>query len=204
MRTYQDIQNAVTQKGYRFFDTGDYNLNIVLERTTDTLTNKFDDFLHVAYRVGGDPRVLTIPATTKPGLNGSGAVLDPNPKGTAILQPGQYVHTWKYLDTGEGNSHYPFDGEYFQQIAPVQVFRDATKSLEISDCESDTDEGIFGINIHKMSNPGAKGFPVNNWSEGCQGAQEPDFKQILPVVRQAVSIYGNIFTATLLESEDFE
>jgi hypothetical protein len=204
MRTYEQLQNTVLSKGYNFFDTGAYNLNIIMERTTHQITNEFDDWMHIAFKdENGSSVVMSIPATTKPGLNGNGAVLAPNSRGTAILVPDQYKHSHKFYDTDKGWEHYPFNGEYFRQMASVKVWRDKEKRLNIEQCEDNTDEGLFGINIHKMSNPGKTGFPVNNWSEGCQGAEEPHFKTILPIVREAVSRYGDVFTLTLIESTDF-
>ena len=205
MRTYQQLKSATEAKGYNFFDTGIYNINIIFERVTETITNKFDDIMNIAFRdEAGAEQVLSIPATTKPGLYGPGAIENPKPNGTAILPPGQYKHTWQFIDTNQGKGHYPFNGEYFQQVQPFGVWRDATKTLDIKALPNNLDTGIFGVNIHKMSKPGAKGFPVNNWSEGCQGAQEPDFIILLPTIREAVSRYGDKFTGTILETVDFK
>ena len=46
----EQIENAVKAKGYRWFDKGSYNLNIVGIRNSDTydeVTNKFDDLMTV-------------------------------------------------------------------------------------------------------------------------------------------------------------
>ncbi len=55
------IENAVKDKGYNWFDKGDYNLNIVGVRNSKTnneVTNKFDDKITLSYKVDG---TTTIP-----------------------------------------------------------------------------------------------------------------------------------------------
>jgi len=56
-----------------------------------------------------------------------------------------------------------------------------------------------------MSNVGTFGSgEVNNWSLGCMGAAEPEFKKILPIVRASVKLYGDKFTGTIIESKDIQ
>jgi hypothetical protein len=55
--TREQIQKAVESKGYKWFEGGDYNLNIVGVRNSDThgvVTNKFDDKLTISYSVNGE------------------------------------------------------------------------------------------------------------------------------------------------------
>ena len=66
--TRQQIETAVKAKGYKWFENGDYNLNIVGVRNGETgteVTNKFDDFLTLSYKEieNGIIIVLTPPQT---------------------------------------------------------------------------------------------------------------------------------------------
>ncbi len=49
------IKQAMKVKNYKFFESGDYNLNIIGIRNSDTgskVTNVFDDLLTVSYKIG--------------------------------------------------------------------------------------------------------------------------------------------------------
>ena len=61
------IENAVKDKGYNWFDKGDYNLNIVGVRNSKTnneVTNKFDDKITLSYKVDGNWEFYSFDATT--------------------------------------------------------------------------------------------------------------------------------------------
>lgn len=200
MRTYKQIKDTVIAKGYKWFDNN-LSLNCIWERTNDLFTNKFTDFLHVAYVKDSSEIVLTIPATTKAGLKG--AVLEPTTvegvTGTAVIKPNQYVSCWQFKDTDKEFSSYP----YFRQVGKIDYWRDGDKDGQI-DRVQDQDDKIFGTHWHRMSQNGTYGSGlVNNWSLGCMGAPEPEFKKILPIVRESVKLYGDKFTGTLLETKDF-
>ena len=54
--TRQQIEEALKVKNYKWFEKGDYNLNIVGVRNSETLnkvTNKFDDHITVSYKIDG-------------------------------------------------------------------------------------------------------------------------------------------------------
>lgn len=200
-RSYQQIKNAVTRKGYKWF-TGELNLNVVWERTDDNITNLFTDWLHIAYQEGGVDKVISIPATTKPGLKGS--ILNPvtvaGVTGTAVIIPNQYRGAWEFRDTFTEFSSYP----YFRQVGLLDYWRDGDKD-QVIDRVQQQDDRLFGTHWHRMSNTGEYGSrQVNNWSLGCMGAPEPEFKKILPVIRKSVALYGKKFTGTILESGDFQ
>ena len=147
---------------------------------------------------------MTIPATTKAGIKGA---FDAPPTvegitGTAVIIPGQYIDTWKFIDVADGTNApkkgYPFDKEYFRQVKGIKYWRDGNKDLVI-DHVQEQDNKIFGTQWHKMSNPGTYGSGlVNNWSEGCMGAVEPEFQKILPIVRESVKVHGDLFTGTII------
>ena len=77
----QVLKATMAAKGYAFFENGEFNLNIIGVRNSDTgkkVTNAFDDKLIVAYKQGGGWVVKEWPATCD------------NGGGTARLVPGQY------------------------------------------------------------------------------------------------------------------
>ena len=68
--TKEIIEKAVKQKNYKWFETGDYNLNIVGVRNSDTgtkVTNKFDDKITLSFKCGGDWEFYVYDCTTDPG-----------------------------------------------------------------------------------------------------------------------------------------
>lgn len=192
MFTREQIQAAVETKGYRYFEDGDYNVNVIGIRNStpgNKVTNVFDDWLTLSYKENGVWKFFIWNATTDPGkapmLKGN------NGTGTARVVPGQYsgshmirLHQGKYEALG--------------QKANIKVYRDADKDLEY-----DTDkitEGIYGINIHKA---GQDSTWVDTWSEGCQVFKRvKDFDAFMKICKQAAKLHGNSFTYTLIESKD--
>jgi hypothetical protein len=186
------IKVAMKAKGYAFFENGDYNINIIGIRNSDTgskVTNVFDDLLTVSYKIGDVWHFKKWAATTDPGTKGVKEFH--NAQGVARLVPGQYrgshaigLHQGKY--------------EALKQAKPVKVYRDANKDMSY-DTKLIT-EGIYGINIHKA---GADSTYVENWSEGCQVFKKSaDFDEFMALVKKAATLHGNSFTYTLLESKD--
>jgi hypothetical protein len=186
------IKQAMKVKNYKFFESGDYNLNIIGIRNSDTgskVTNVFDDLLTVSYKIGDVWHFKKWAATTDPGTKGVKEFH--NAQGVARLVPGQYrgshaigLHQGKY--------------EALKQAKPVKVYRDANKDMTY-DTKLIT-EGIYGINIHKA---GADSTYVENWSEGCQVFKKSaDFEEFMALVKKAATLHGNSFTYTLLESKD--
>jgi hypothetical protein len=186
------IKAAMKVKNYKFFESGDYNLNIIGIRNSDTgskVTNVFDDLLTVSYKIGDVWHFKKWAATTDPGTKGVKEFH--NAQGVARLVPGQYrgshaigLHQGKY--------------EALKQAKPVKVYRDANKDMTY-DTKLIT-EGIYGINIHKA---GADSTYVENWSEGCQVFKKSaDFDEFMALVKKAATLHGNSFTYTLLESKD--
>ena len=201
---YQLLKKAVENKGYVFFDSGEYNLNFIWVREDLHATNHFTDDLYVAYKVNGAENVLSIKCTTKPGLRGSlfNPVTVEGVTGTAIIKESQYRGAWQFRDTTEGFSHYP----YFHQIKPIDYFRDGDKDTEI-DLVQEQDNKIFGTFWHKMSNVGDKRkieqFEVNNWSLGCLGAPVVEWDKVISLTRTAIKNgQSATFTGTIINVND--
>lgn len=196
MRSIAQLKALATRNGYTWFDTGNYNLNIWFERTSNNFTNKFDDFMHISWLIDGVEHYLCIPATTKHGLG----------QGQSVIVPNQYKSAYQWIPKGKGwgNGYHFAKGEFFAQCKPVQTWIDNNKDSVIDHFNPVMASTNVGINIHKMSPEGVRTGIVGNWSLGCSGAEEPDFIKIIPIVTEAVKLYGDKFTITWVETKDFE
>ena len=198
--TRQQIESTVKAKGYKWFENGDYNLNIVGVRNAETLnevTNKFDDCLTLSYKKDGKWQFHCFEATTDPGKHWVDNVL--NEAGVAILKENQYRGSHKI---GLHQGKY----EALRQHKPVQVYRDNN----LDDCydmdESTLQEGIFGINIHRATKwEGKKSTQIDKWSAGCQViAANDDFRLFMEICNKAKDTWSNSFTYTLINTNDLE
>jgi hypothetical protein len=153
--TAAQVKTAVTAKGYKWFEGKDLMLNIIGVRNSSTgqkVTNLFDDHLTLTYTVNGVEHFHCWPATTDPGTKG--VMKFGNKAGVARLVEGQYIdshiirlHAGKYEALGQNK--------------PVKVYRDADRNMVYA--EDKTQEGLFGINIHKA---GSDSTFVENWKIG--------------------------------------
>ena len=143
--TREQIENAMASKGYRYFKSGDLNLNIIGVRNSETknrVTNAFDDCMTLSYKLDGEWKFHCFKCTTDPGTHWVENLLNPN--GVAILKPNQYRGSHKI---GLHQGKY----EALKQQKPLEVYRDDNQD-GIYDClEEDVEKGIFGINIHSNS-----------------------------------------------------
>lgn len=125
------------EKGFTVSQDG---LNIVGWRNSLGRVNYFDDRISLYWKDDGVWEGRDYQATTKPG---NPFLKNPiNPKGTAILVPGQYsyklgLHHGKY--------------EALVQAGPVKVYRDNNRDLVYDLFRPTIEEGYFGINIHRAS-----------------------------------------------------
>ena len=143
------LEATLAKLGFKFFTEGDYNLNIVGIRNSSTgakVTNAFDDYIAVAYKVAGVWGVKVWACTVD------------NGGGTARVVAGQYrgshaigLHQGKY--------------EALRQVGPLVVERDYTKDGVYNAAKKET--GVFGINIHKASTIGTQKY-IDRASAGCQ------------------------------------
>lgn len=196
--TREQIEAAMASKGYKYFTGGDFDVNIIGVRNSETkgrVTNAFDDCVTISYKEDGEWKFHCFQATTDPGSHWEENLL--NKKGVAILKPGQYrgshklgLHQGKYLA--------------LKQQKPVKVYRDNNRDGKYDLLEENIDEGIFGINIHRATGKaGGKSVRVDKWSAGCQViAANDDWHVFLDICQSAREVWGNSFTYTLLESKD--
>ena len=196
--TRQQIKETLKAKSYKWFENGDYNLNIVGVRNSETLnevTNKFDDYITLSYKMGGEWQFHCFDCTTDPGKHWVENVM--NESGVAILKPNQYRGSHKI---GLHQGKY----EALRQSKPVQVYRDNNLDECYDLNEENVQEGIFGINIHRATKyEGRKSTQIDKWSAGCQViAANDDFTLFMEVCNKAKDVWSNSFTYTLIESKD--
>ena len=193
-----DIKKIMRKKGYAYFTKGLYNLNIVGIRKDNNkkITNKYDDILVVIYQTSKGWIKDYYNITTEPGDYYMRKQLG-NPKGTAILVPGQYRGCW---EIGKHNGKYTA----LVQKKPVKVYRDGNKD-DIYDMEPETiNNGLFGINIHR-SNQRFTRDTVDMYSAGCQVFNDyNDFNKFMATCEEQHKRYGNSFTYTLIDEKDLE
>ena len=196
MFTRAQVEKAVKNKGYKWFENGDYNLNIVGIRNSSTnneITNKFDDWMTLSYKVYGIWHFHQWDCTTDPGKHWTENLL--NKDGVAILVPGQYSGSHK-IDLHQGKY------EALKQQKPLKVYRDNNKDGKYDMLEENIKEGIYGINIHRASATGTS-TQIDKWSAGCQViANNQNFDKLMELANKSKDKWGNSFTYTLIESKD--
>lgn len=128
-------------------------------RCDKKLTNTFDDF--------GVLWVNNEVAEVFPCSTTAGKHYIQNPityggiTGTAIAAA-QYVLGSHQFKTSSNWKSLWLGMPYFQQIKPIQIFRDGNKDANLD--EKVIQKGLFGINMHQA---GLGNF-IDNWSAGCQ------------------------------------
>jgi len=187
-----EIQKTIEELGYEY-NTEGLSLNIVGIRNNKglTVTDHYDDFITLSYKVKDEWRFHAWSATTDPGLHWLGHPL--NKDGCAILAAGQYKDVYK-IDKHQGKYK-----ALCQRNGKVKVYRDGNQD-DIYDYDDATiTEGWFGINIHRSSAYKPTNY-VNKYSAGCQVFQDPDdFDEFMDIVTK--SKYTT-FTYTLIEAKD--
>jgi len=196
--TREEIEAVMHSKKYKYFTGSEYDINIIGIRNSSTegkVTNAFDDYITLSYKVEGEWKFHCYKCTTDPGSHWEKNLL--NKDGVAILVPGQYrgshtigLHQGKY--------------EALRQKSPLKVYRDKNKDGVYDFLEENIKEGIYGINIHRAtSRVGGKSTQIDKWSAGCQViASNDDWHEFLGICQTSRKIWGNSFTYTLIESKD--
>jgi hypothetical protein len=172
-------------------------LNIVGMRTKDDgrVTNKFDDILYVFYRnKNGNWDLFEYSITTTPGYKPNTNEL---PNKVAILKLGQYVDQYKL-----GFHKNKPDHKCLKYSTSI-VHRNDKKNQY--NYRSYTEQGEFGINIHRSSSTGSS-ENVFNYSEGCQVFKNANqFKQFIQLCEnQVYYAKKDKFTYTLCRKSEFD
>ena len=195
------VKSVMEDKGYAFFQSGIFNINIVGIRSKETKSNKFDDTILLIYKnKKKEWEVQSSVVTTDPGEK---YLVHPmNKKGSAILVPNQYRGVYKVDVHARHNSKFAHEA-LCQRGNVLKVWRDGNRDKILDHDPETIDEGWFGINIHR-SKVGEASY-VGSYSAGCQVFKNgTDFKLFMTAVKKSAELYGNSFSYTLLEEKDFE
>jgi hypothetical protein len=152
------------------------NKGITWVRCDKKLTNTFDDFgvLWVNAEI-----VEVFPCSTT-----AGKYYIQNPityggvTGTAIAAA-QLVYGSHQFKTSANWKSLWLGMPYFQQIKPIQIFRDGNKDVNID--EKVIQNGLFGINFHQA---GLGNF-IDNWSAGCQVVPKAYWLKVIPYFKDS-------------------
>lgn len=174
-------------------------LNVGAIRTTNSQSNKFDDFGFVAFvNQIGEPHLFTFACTTDPGKYYLQNPLDRN--GCIITVPGQYIEVF---GRGLHNGNY----ECFKQKKHMCYVRDNNKDTILDfDLYRDSTKrkinafwGINGTNLHRASVIKLLQW-VERYSAGCTVVQSATkFKQLIELRDASVNYGYTLWDYTLFE-----
>lgn len=194
--------NELVNKLIRFMQSKNYIvydkiniLNIVGMRKKDNgeVTNKFDDSIYVFYRNDNSVwELLEYVVTTTPGFKPKTKSL---PNKVAVLALGQYIDQYK-IGFHRGRTDHEC----------LKFSKNVVHRNNIDDkynYKANTEEGQFGINIHRSVKSGSS-TNVNNWSEGCQVFKTANqFSQFMSLCKKQQKL-KNSFTYTLCKKSEFD
>lgn len=190
--TLEQLQLAVTARGYRWFDTGEFNLNLIGIRSSDLQSNGFNDLICLAFMQGGQWILLQFDATTDPGTyyRENPAHVD----GTGFLIEGQHAGAFQI---GEHKGY-----EALIQARQLPVYRDPDCDDQLEADVGNIKRGWYGCNLHRASSK-RRSKQVDRWSAMCQVLADPlEFDLLMSVVRLSADRWGSRFTYTLLSERD--
>ena len=191
----------------------DYQLNIVGVQNSEAgpppeLTNLFDDFFTVTYKVNGETQFHIWPCTTRPGdwyligkpqsdgtrkmMNKVGTAFMPTHK-TAVRGPGTYM-------VGDHRSYEAVRTTYQK----LPSFLDGNRTNQYDEINHQVES--VGLNLHRSSAKGTSQF-VGPWSGGCQVfANIGHFMEFMTLANKCDSIWGkghdSILGYTLVSSAE--
>lgn len=184
------MKAILRHKRYKLFSRP-YELNIVGLRSKSTIPNRFDDEIHVFYKVSAlNWHYHVFKATTDPGTFWLRQPMQP--QGTAILAEGQYI------DAYQMGLH---KGQYMALVEakPLTIIRDYNRDAVLDFKNGTKTKGSFGINIHRANRTGTT-KTVDKNSAGCQVFENADdFALFLKLCQKHESLYGNHFTYSLID-----
>lgn len=194
MRTIEQIKSAVLTKGYKWFEKGDYNLNLIFVREDD-FSNKYTDTAYIVYKVAGEWVLKQFRCSVDAGdyYIFKTMITYLGVKGTAVKKEGQNVGAYTFIDNNNNTHKSP----HLKQTKAITIYRDGIANRVLNRDKEQTSKD-FGTNIHR-----ATGTSIWNWSAGCTVIPEPDYTVYFDVIRRSARRYGNVFTETILNKTDF-
>ncbi len=186
----QKLRAILKHNGFKLY-TRQYELNIVGLRSASTVPNRFDDEIHVFYKVSPIKwNYHVYKATTDPGTFWLRNPMQP--QGTAILAQGQYEHAYE-MDLHRGQY------TALVQRKPVTVIRDYDRDAMLDFYNGKKTKGLYGINVHRANKTGTT-KTVDKNSAGCQVFENATaFQQFMLLCERHRRMYGNKFTYTLID-----
>lgn len=184
------LRAILRHKKYKLF-TRPYELNIVGLRADSTIPNRFDDEIHVFYKVSPLKwNYHVYKATTDPGTFW---LLNPmQEQGTAILAQGQYENVYAL---GLHRGQY----EALVQVKPLTIMREYDRKAKLDFINGTKTTGLYGIDIHRANSTGTT-KTVDKYSAGCQVFENAEeFHEFLKLCEYHRHLYGNRFTYTLID-----
>lgn len=191
--TREQVLERMCNKGHAVFenDSRNYNLNIIGIRSKTAKVDEFGCQLMVTWKYNGQWHERSFRITTYPGRYYLIQKLL-NPKGCAILAPGQYrgvyairLHNNKY-------------SALCQTYGEVKVYRDRDKDDQFDLDVNTIMSGEFGINIHNSPDKQTT-TRVGAYSAGCQVfSDDNEFSEFMDLVYKAAENFPNKFTYTLI------
>jgi len=194
--SYVNTYKAFNANNYRFYGSGSFNINIFGIRNKSRLVDSFDDYLCVAYcSEKGEKQLEIYPCTLDPGSYYLKNLMDAG--GAAGIAPAQYKNLWVL-----GEFH---NTPALIQVNNVTVYRDGNKDNKLDWNKNKTTTGIYGIFCHETFQKAEVATTVYNSSGGCVVPQKRgDMNRLIELCKkQVINRYGNMFTFTLFEEEEY-
>lgn len=187
---FDQVKNMYAEKGYEFFDTKPYQVNLGGFRNKDLKTvDQFNDWLWAAYLDEFlNKHFLIFRGTTKPGLTSlSGKPMNPN--GTFILAPGQHRKAWicGFNHANDPAKRYPA----YVQAGPgvFSGWRDADQDGQF-DFNGKLYTDVSGLNGHRAGIN--ETVNVGPYSYACQVVRDDKEHTIWYALGQrCAELYGN-------------
>lgn len=174
------LLREVQRLGHAVFTGADYDMNIIVQRGPNRRAGQMDDLISLVFREAGRWVEECYTCSADPGPYYLKNQI--NPKGTAIIAPGQYRRAYQ-LGLHKGRPA-------LIQVGPITVRRDADGDDILEPGESDT--GLFAVNVHDGE--------TANASAGCivlSRVYVPEFLRLLALQKNAG--YGDRYTLTVIE-----
>tara|TARA_R100000655_G_scaffold110002_1_gene166884 strand:- start:1099 stop:1701 length:603 start_codon:yes stop_codon:yes gene_type:complete len=182
----------VKEAGFKVFDSGNYDLNIIGFRTLNDSQgfNQFNDTIAICYKLNSNWIVEKGAATTDPGRYW---LTKPDYKACAIMVHGQQYRGVYKIGLHRGKY------EALTQCNKIKFWRDGNKDSHL-DYSGPIYNSIIGLNIHKSSSRQGGSLYVDKWSAGCQVWQDPlDHERMIQLCKKQVQNLGyHTFSYTLL------
>ena len=186
----QKMKTILRHKGYEIYSRP-FELNIVGLRSKSIIPNRFDDEIHVFYKVSALNWFYHVfKSTTDPGTFWLRQPMQP--QGTAILAEGQNIGCYQL------GMH---RGQYLAlvQRREVTVIRDYNRDAVLDFKNGLKTSGLYGIDIHRANKSGTTNTVDKN-SAGCQVFEDAnDYGQFIKLCEKHKDLYGNQFTYSLID-----